>query len=55
MWFAVIGTDASLIGLYTSRIDAALTAKRHSGSVVWSCQPNSDGGTRLTAAETTTE
>ena len=53
MWFAVIAADGRLIGLYTSRVDAALSAKPHVGSVVWSCRPNSDGGERIASTEVT--
>ena len=53
MWFAIIGRDASLIGLYTSRIDAALAAKPHLGSAIWSCRPNTDGGERIARTEVT--
>ena len=53
MWFAIVGSDGALLGLYTSRIDAVLAAKPHIGSVVWSCRPNSDGGERIASTEVT--
>jgi len=53
MWFAVIAPSAELLGLYTSRVDAAACAKQYVGSAVWQCRPNTAGGERVASCQAT--
>ena len=40
MFIAVIGTDGTMYGLFTSQVDAWLVAKPL-GATMWRCRPNS--------------